>query len=337
MSEELVVVKQEDLRKMTIRKLAEAGMSEGSAAVVADVLVYAELRGVSSHGVLRVEHYTNRIRSGGINLEPGLSVEYVRPAIGMLDAEGAMGHVATKFATGEAIRLAREHGMAMIGIKNSSHCGALAYYVQEMLNERMASMVCVNTDKLVVPFGGRQSFFGSNPFAFGFPGAKDDILLDMATSEIAWGKILHARENKQALAPGCAVDAEGRPTTDPFKAVSLTAFGGPKGYGISVMVEALTGLMIGGVFGPHLKKMYGDLNTYRDLSSFMLVIDPSVFGSATDLFERTQCMIDELHDQPAAEGYEKVMVPGEIEKRCMARRQIEGIPVPKAIFEFLCQ
>ena len=335
MPTDMVIVKKEDLGRMVVKRLTEAGMGEKDAAIVADILVFAELRGVSSHGVLRVEHYTNRIRAGGINLRPVLKVEKLKPSIGLLDAAGAMGHVAAKFATEAAIGLAREHGMALVGVKNSSHCGALAYYVQQVLDAGMASIVCVNTDKVVVPFGGRQSFFGSNPFAFGFPGERDDILLDMATSEAAWGKILHARDKNQPLSPGWAVDAEGNPTTDPFKAVSLTAFGGHKGYGISVMVEALTGLMIGGVFGPHLKKMYGDLDSYRDVSGFILVIDPSVFGPKEEFLARTRRMVDELHSQPVAEGVEKVMVPGEIEKRCMERLATEGIPVPRAIYDFL--
>lgn len=335
MAEGMVICKEDVLKGLAVKRLREVGMPETQAAVVADVLVYADLRGVYSHGVMRVEHYAARIRAGGMNLEPEFRIERLKPSIGLVDAQGAAGHVMGKYATEQALGIAREQGMALVGVKNSSHCGALAYYVQMALDAKMAAMVCVHTDKIVVPFGGRDAYFGTNPFAFGFPGLKDSILLDMATSEVAWGKVLHAREKGQPIPESWAVDAEGKKVTDPRKAASLFPFGGPKGYGISVMVEALTGLMIGGVFGPHLKKMYGDLESYRDLSSFILVIDPAVFGSADGYLARTQQMIDELHAHPPAPGVERVLLPGEIEQRTMERSRRDGIPVPKPVYDFL--
>jgi ureidoglycolate dehydrogenase (NAD+) len=335
MADGMMICKEDVLKGLVVKRLREAGMPEAQAAVVADVLVYADLRGVYSHGVMRVEHYASRVRSGGMNVNPTFRIERLKPSIGLVDAQGAAGHVMGKYATEQAIQIAREQGMAMVGIKNSSHCGALAYYVQMALDQKMAAMVCVHTDKIVVPFGGRDAYFGTNPFAFGFPGATDSILLDMATSEVAWGKVLHAREKGQPIPETWAVDAEGKRCTDPHKAASLFPFGGPKGYGVSVMVEALTGLMIGGVFGPHLKKMYGDLDSYRDLSSFILVIDPTVFGPADGFLGRTQRMIDELHTHPPAPGVERVLVPGEIEQRIMERSRREGIPVPKPVYEYL--
>ncbi len=335
MSEDMVIAKAEDLRKMAIKRLTEANMPEKDAAVIADVLVFADLRGVHSHGVLRVEHYVNRIRKGGMNLAAECSMERIKPSVGLVDAKGAAGHVVTKYATEQAIAMAREQGLALVGIKNNSHCGALAYYVQMALDAKMSSIVLVNTDIRVVAFGSRDAFFGTNPFAFGFPGEKENILLDMATSEIAWGKVLTAREKGQTLREGWAVDSEGRSTTDPFKAVNLNPFGGPKGYGINLLVEALTGIMIGGVFGPHLNRMYEDLDSYRNLSNFILVMDPAAFGSAQACLARSQRMIDELHALPPAPGVEKVLLPGEIESRFMARYRKEGIPLPRSVYAYL--
>ncbi len=335
MAEDMVNVGAEDLKLMVVRKLTEVGMRQADAATVADVLVFADMRGTHSHGVLRVEHYTNRIRQGGMNLTPDMKLSQLKPAIGLVDAKGGVGHVASRFATEEAIKMAREHGFAVVGIKNSSHCGALAYYVKMAFDKKMASMVCVNTDKAVVPFGGKNRFFGTNPFAFGFPGERESILLDMATSEVAFGKIFYAREQNTAIPEGWAVDAEGNPTTDAHKATALFPFGGAKGYGINMMVEALTGLMIGGVFGPHVKAMYDELDSYRDLSGFHLVIDPSVFGDG--YLKNAQQMIDEIHAEPAAAGFETVMIPGEIEERAMARSALSGINIPTTIYDFLAR
>jgi len=332
-----VICREDALKAMAVKRLREVGMPEEQAVVVADVLVFADLRGVYSHGVMRVEHYAARIRAGGMNLHPELRIERLKPSIGLVDAQGAAGHVMTTYATEQALQIAAEQGLAMVGVKRNSHCGALAYYVQRALDKKMAAMVCVHTDKIVVPFGGRDAYFGTNPFAFGFPGTRDAILLDMATSEVAWGKILHAREKGQPIPGSWAVDADGKPCTDPHQVKGLFPFGGAKGYGISVMVEALTGLMIGGVFGPHLKPMYGELASYRDLSSFILVIDPGVFGSADGYRTRTQQMIDELHHNPPASGVEQVLVPGEIEQRTMERNRRDGIPVPQSIYNYLAR
>jgi ureidoglycolate dehydrogenase (NAD+) len=318
-----------------VNKLTGAGMPEEDAETIAEILVFADLRGVHSHGVLRVEHYEKRIRAGGMNLNAKLKVRMLKPTIGLLDARGSAGHIAAKFAAEAAIAAARKEGMAVVGIKNSSHCGALAYYVQMGVDAKMAAMMCVNTDTCKVPYGGRDAYFGTNPFAFGFPGEKESILLDMATSEVAWGKVLHAREKNLTIPESWAVDKEGRACSDPHKAAALPPFGGAKGYGITIMVEALTGLMIGGVFGPHLKKMYGDYDVYRDLSNFIMMIDPSVFGGGDEFLARTQRMIDELHRQVPAPGFERVMIPGEIERNHMARYGREGIPVPRSIHAYL--
>lgn len=328
-------VEPEELKRLTAKRLQAVGVSPVDAETVADVLVFADLRGVHSHGVLRVEHYVNRIRQGGINLSASYAIQWLKPSVGILDAQGGLGHVSAKLATEQAIARARTEGIALVGIKNNSHCGALAYYVQLALDARMASISCVHTDIRMVPYGGARAYFGTNPFAFGFPGKEHSILLDMATSEIAWGKVLTAREKGLQLQEGWAVDAEGHPTTDPFQAVNLTPFGGAKGYGIAVMVEALTGLLIGGVFGPHLNRMYEDLDSYRDLSNFILAIDPAVFDPSGGFLDRTQRMIQEVRGIPPAPGFSQVMVPGEIEARIQEQYLIEGIPVPEKVLAYL--
>lgn len=336
MKEETVIVQADELKKLVVKKLTEVKMPIEDAQTVAEVLVYADLRGTHSHGVLRTEHYANRVRKGGMNLEPKLDLEKIKPAIGIVDAAGGVGHVAAKFATANAIELAKEHGIALVGVKNSSHCGALAYYINMALQEKLAAVVLGNTDKAVVPFGGNSRYFGTNPFAFGMPGIKENVLLDMATSQVAFGKIFYAQENDTPIPEGWAVDEKGNFTTDPHKALALFPFGGVKGYGINMMVEALTGVLIGGVFGPYVKPMYAELESYRNLSSFHLVIDPTLFtGDA--VYSHVQQMIDELHAQPVAPGFDTVLIPGEIENREMQRSLKEGVAVAKTIYDYLAK
>lgn len=334
MPDTTVTVAKDDFSRMIARRLTDGGLAHADAAIVADILVYAELRGVASHGALRVEHYVNRMKQGGINLRADFAIDFVKPAIGRLDAKGGMGHVATYRATEAAIEKAQTHGMAAVGVSNNSHNGVMAYFANMALKAKMACFICTNVNSLVAPFGGAKPFLGSNPLAFGFPGRGENILLDMATSEIAYGKILTHRIEKKPLAPGWALDAGGTPTTDADKAETLTAFGGPKGYGIGIMLEALTGLMVGGFFGPQLAPMYDALDKYRNLATFVFVIDPSVFSGEAFL-DTTQAMIDSLHAQPAAPGFSRVMIPGEIEENNIRKYTAEGIPVPAEIYEYL--
>lgn len=334
MVEEMVTVQPNELKTLVIQRLTEVGIPESDATIVADVLVFADLRGTHSHGVLRTEHYANRVRKGGMNLSPDLTVRQIKSIVGKIDANGGIGHVAAYRATQRAIEMATEHGIGLVGVTNSSHCGALAYYVNMALDAGMMSMVAVNTDAVVVPFGGKNPFFGTNPFAYGFPGTKDSILLDMATSKVAFGKIFYAREKNTPIPEDWAVTKEGVFTTDPHEAFSLFPFGAYKGYGINMMVEALTGLLVGGVYGPHVKPMYAELESYRNLSSFHLVIDPTLFNGES-VRSTAQQMIDELRSQPAAPGYDGVKVPGEIESETMRRSLKEGVSIPEPIYQFL--
>lgn len=334
MAEKMIRIHAEPLKELVITRLREAGATLSDARVVADVLIYADLRGIHSHGVLRTEHYTNRVRRGGMNLHPDFSLQKRSAVAGLIDAGGGFGHVAAKRATEAALEIAGEHGLGLVGVKNSSHCGALGYYVDMALERKMMSIVAVNTDPAVVPFGGAKSFFGTNPFAFGFPGEKDSILLDMATSEVALGKIFYARENNMSIPDNWAVTREGRATTDPHEAFALVPFGGYKGFGITIMVEALTGLLTGGVYGPQLNSMYGELSSLRNLSGFHLVVDPRIFGGEST-FKTAQHMIDSLHVQPVAPGYSEITVPGEIQRRNMERSLREGMDIPASIYRFL--
>lgn len=334
MGVETVTIQAEELTSLVVARLAEAGVRREDAEIVADVLVYADLRDTQSHGVFRVEHYVNRVRSGGLNLAASFSVERVRSVAGILDAQGGFGHVAARVATEEAVRMAREHGIGLVGVRNSSHCGSLAYYVDIALRAGMMGIVAANTDAAVVPFGGKYRFFGTNPYAFGFPGRKDSVLLDMATSEVAFGKIYYARKENAAIPPGWALDRNGEPTTDADEAYALFPFGGYKGFGINLMVEALTGVLAGGVFGPEVSRMYENLDTYRDLSSFHLVVDPTLF-EGDGVYDTAQKMIEDLRAQPPASGHGEVLVPGDPERRSMERCRREGIQLPRAVYDYL--
>ena len=334
MKKPMVRIEAEKLRKLAAERMMKTGMPARDAEIVAEALVFADLRGTHSHGVMRVEAYENRIRKGGMNLNPELRVQPIKPAVALVDAQGGIGHPAAKMAAEEAIRLAGEHGIGMVGVKNSAHCGVLAYYVDMALRKNCAEILWANSSTSVIPFGGKKSYLGTNPLAFGFPGKTQSILLDMATSTVAFGKIFHAKEKGMPIPEGWAVDKAGEPTTDPNTAHALFPFGGVKGYGIGIMVEALTGLLISGVFGPHITSYWGQFDTLRNMSNLHLVIDPTLFNGE-GVFAHTQTMIDELHAQPAADEHRKVLIPGEIEHEKMMRSLDQGIDIPETVYRYL--
>jgi LDH2 family malate/lactate/ureidoglycolate dehydrogenase len=329
-------VDEEYLIYLTIKKFVEAGVQEDTAKKVAEVLVYADKTGVSSHGVLRVEHYCKRVKSGGMNPEAHFSCEVLSPSAAIFDADDGMGHAAMIEATDQAISMAKESGIASVLVKNTSHCGALSYYASRAADAGMCSIIMTQTDKCVAPFGGAKPFFGTNPLAFGFPvEGHESVIIDMATSEVALGKILHARETGKEIPSTWAVDENGAPTTDPNKATTLLPFAGPKGYSIALAIDALTGVLAGAAYGPHINGMYSDYEKMRKLGSSVLVIDPTFFGN-NNFAQMMANMVNDIHEAPAAPGFNSVMYPGEPQHKFRQECEAKGkVPVAEEVYAFL--
>ncbi|MFP7225748.1 ureidoglycolate dehydrogenase [Priestia filamentosa] len=331
-----VIVAHHQLKELVGKKLTKAGLRQDHATVVADVLIHADLRGVSSHGVLRTEHYVKRLTEGGLNPSPQFSIRDTTSSAAVFDGDDGMGHVVAKEAMSHAIKLANKNGIGMVTAINSSHCGALSYFAQQAAQHKMIGMVMTHTDKVVVPFGGADPFFGTNPIAFGFPALEHKpVILDMATSNVAFGKVLHAREAGTSIPSDWGVDGNGKPTTDPHKVKALLPFAGPKGYGLAMVVDVLSGLLAGAAFGPHITAMYGDYSKKRKLGHFLCAINPAIFTDHDTFLANMDQMIKELHEITPAEGFSKVMVPGEPEQVKEEMRLREGVPVTETVYDYL--
>jgi ureidoglycolate dehydrogenase (NAD+) len=331
-----VTIQAEEAKKLAKKKLTEAGINNQHAEKVAEILVHADLRNVNSHGVLRIEHYINRIQAGGINPNAQISFRSTGPVTGIVDGDDGFGHAIGDVAMDHAIEMAKENGIGMVTAINSSHCGALSYFVQKAAEAKVIGIAMTHTDKIVVPFGGKESFLGTNPIAYGVPAkTKKPFILDMATSNVALGKILQAREVGKEIPEGWGVDENGAPVTDPNKVVSLSTFGGPKGYGLSVIVDVFSGLLAGAAFGPHIGKMYDDLDKKRKLGHYFCAINPSFFTDTEEFLEQMDRMLDELQQAPPAPGFDRVYVPGEIEQLNEERNLEKGITIATSVYEFL--
>ena len=329
----MINVSFKDLKEAVTRKLMLADVSECDAEIVADVLCYADVRGIHSHGVIRLEHYINRIKAGGINLKSNFNIEAKKPSFALMDADGGFGHIAMKKATEWAIEMSDKQGIAVIGIKNNSHCGSLGYYNKIAIDNKKVSLIMVNTDPCVIPYGGKSCFFGTNPISYGFPAKKDFLLGDMATSEVSLGRIFTARDNNETIPNNWGVDENGNPTDDPKKIKYVVPFGGAKGYVIMTMIEAFTGLLIGNVYCNNLVKMYGDMDKKRDLSTFMLVVDPFVYNE--DYLDTVQSFIDDIRKEPPLDKNKPITIPGDRKEYCYRDYLKNGIPLSEKVYKYV--
>jgi ureidoglycolate dehydrogenase (NAD+) len=331
-----VTITHEEAKRLVVQKLTTAGLNTIHAEKVAEILIHADLRNVSSHGVLRTEHYINRLNAEGINPKAIIEFKKTGPVTGIVDGNDGFGHVIGDAAMSFAIEMAKENGVGMVTAINSSHCGALSYFVQQAAEQNLIGIAMTHTDKIVVPFGGKEAFLGTNPIAYGIPAKRNKpFILDMATSNVALGKILQHKEEGKMIPSGWGVDEQGEFVTDPEKVVSLTPFGGPKGYGLSLIVDIFSGLLAGAAFGPHIRKMYDDLDKKRKLGHYFCAINPAFFTDAETFLENIDRMLDEVRQVPPAPGFSKVLVPGDLEQMEEEKNLNGGITIASTVYHYL--
>jgi ureidoglycolate dehydrogenase (NAD+) len=317
-----VPVPSERLVSFTAACLEKLGLAAADARLVADTLVAANLRGVDSHGVVRLPHYATRLRNGSVNARPRITVRRTAPSAAVVEGDAGMGQVVATRAMKEAIQLAKESGVGAVVARNSSHCGACAYFVEMAVKQNMIGIALTHTDSIMVPPGMKRIFLGSNPIAFGAPGTKEPVIIDMSTTHVAWGKILVARQEGKPIPPDWAVDTEGKPTTDANQAVGLAPTGGHKGYALALMIEILCAQLAGVPFARHVTKMYGELDKRRNLGHFLMAIDVERFVDEHDFRTQVAALLDDIH----AEG---ALAPGDPERQTAERRAREGIAIPE--------
>lgn len=329
-------VSRDDLKGLIKTKLQKAGLKEEHADVAADVLTFADERGIHSHGAMRVEYYAERIAKGGMNTNPDFKFEKTGPATGIFHGDGGNGHTAAKLAMDEAIKMAKESGVAIIGVRDISHSGAISYFTNQAADADLIGFSVCQSDPMVVPFGGAEPYYGTNPIAFAAPSSNGKMItLDMATTVQAWGKILHARSKNESIPDTWAVDSNGEPTTDPMNVNALLPISGPKGYGLAMMVDVLSGILLGLPFGNKVSSMYEDLAEYRKLGQLHIVINPAFFtGLASFKNDITQTM-DDLNGIKPAPGFSKVLYPGQNNDVVIEDYKENGIEIVDDIYEYL--
>lgn len=328
-------IKSEQLEQLIAECLVESGISLEHASIVADVLAFADKRGVKSHGIMRLQHYIDRIQKGGINKDARITIEAVNDVIVKVDGDNGLGHAVAKIAMNEAISISKEKGIGVSIASNSSHSGALGYYADQAAREGVIGITFAQADALVAPYGARSAFLGANPLAVGIPHEDRPIVLDMSTSHVAFGKVMIEKERGNKIPMDWGLDEHGVPTDDPAKVKALQPMGGAKGYGLAILVDVLSGILSGGQFGKHIKPMYGDLKENRGLGQFFLAINPEFFVGQEYFLDMMKQFVEELHACEPAPGHTKVYVPGERSIENQMKAKVEGIEIEEDMYEFL--
>lgn len=294
---------------------------------LADSLVQTSLWGIDSHGIARLPHYLNRLSHGSIRARPSITVTRSSPATAQVNGDQGLGIVVAHRANRVAIDMARESGLAAVGVSDSSHCGAIGLYTREAARLGLIGIGFTHSDAIAAPHGGHQPFFGTNPISMAFPREHGEpVCLDMATTAIPWNRVMNARREGTPLPPDVALDSGGHGTTVAECASALRPLGGAdyghKGYGLALAIELLCGPLNGNPYGPQITPMYGELDRPRHLGAFFIVIDPLRFAGGALLAHSIEQMARDLAAQPG-----QPLLPGDPELRAQDERRAAGIPL----------
>lgn len=324
------VVADTDLRRMAARILADAGVPEAHARLQTDLLLEAELRGVPSHGLLRLRRIVERIANGVADPATTGRHHWRKDAFLEVDGLTGLGPVVANAALDHITTRAREAGVAVAAIANSNHLGMLAYYADRVARAGQTVLVLSTSEALVHPWGGRKAMLGTNPIAIGVPTEGEPFVMDTATSIVSMGEV-HDHANRGAPLPaGWALDAEGEPTTDAEAARSgaLAPFGGAKGYALGLAFGLLTSSLVGAALGRDVRGTL-DSDAICNKGDLFIVID----GPNAMLAD----YLAQLRETEPAEGFERVLIPGERGRQCRAERLQDGVPLADAIWADLQQ
>jgi ureidoglycolate dehydrogenase (NAD+) len=325
-----------EVLRWACRRLEECGVPPDDARSVAEALVQTNLWGIDSHGIARLAHYLRRLRAGSIEPRPTMTFRRTGPCTGQLDGGHALGILVCRRAMREAIALARENGVGIVGCSHSTHCGAIGLYGRQAAEAGLLGIALTHSDAYIVPTHGKLPFVGTNPICIAAPSASaEPVCVDMATSVMPLNGILDARRNRQTLPEGVAFDREGIPTTDPQAMTGISPMGAHKGYALAFLIDLLCGPLNGMPFGPHIPAMYGDPTARRNLGSLLMAVDPARFAGGETFAETAAEMAREARRQPGRRPDAEVLAPGDPEYRCQRRRESQGIPLDAALLKEL--
>lgn len=333
MTEE-TLIKPEALRGFVAQALGSQGVPEGDAAKVASYMVQADVFGYATHGVFRLRQYLARLAGGGCNATPTISVTHETAATAVIDGDDGLGHLAMAAACDLAMKKARKAGIGWVGVRRGNHAGPLALYVRPQADAGLLGMAAaVGSANHVPPYGGSDLLLGTNPIAFSAPsGGPDPFVFDMATTVAAMGKIKTLLQQGEPMPEGWMVGRDGKPLTDPARKSEgfLLPIGGPKGFGLSMVIGLMAGVLNDAAFGSNVVDFSNDTSSATNTGQFVMALDPAAFG-ITDFGERAKHVFDEMRASPPLPGHDAVRMPGEGKTAVAQERSENGLNLKPAL------
>lgn len=324
-------VSRADLSAFIARALTAAGFRPHDADTVAALMAEADCLGSDGHGVVRLPNVVKRIKAGGMNTRPDIRIVRERGAMALLDGDNAIGHLVMKRAAEVAIDKARDQGVAWAGAFHSNHAGPAQLYARMPLAHDMIGIYsAVGSANHMPPWGGTEMLLSTNPLAIAVPSAsRPPIVLDMATTVAAYGKVKTKLLRGEMMPEGWMIDREGKPLTDPRRASEgfLLPIGGAKGYGLALMLGILAGTLNGAAFGRDVVDFNADFATTTNTGHFVIAVDISAFGEVDAFKAGIDRVWEEMKSSPTLPGFDQIRLPGERTEAVHREREAHGIPI----------
>jgi LDH2 family malate/lactate/ureidoglycolate dehydrogenase len=331
------VVAAPDLTAYAARVLRAEGVPAVDADLLADTLVTAELWGHASHGMLRLPWYVARLRSGATRRVTTTEVVRDTGAVVVLDGHDGIGQVVTARAVDIGVERARLHGVSGVAVRRSGHFGTAAWFTRRAAEAGCVAFLATNASPAMAPWGGRAKSIGTNPWSIAAPAGRHGVVvMDLANTAVARGKVYLAAERRQPIPEGWAATADGTPTTDAAAALEglILPMAGPKGYVIAIMMDVLAGVLTGSAFGDQVAGPY-DPDRPSGAGHLLVTLDVAAFGDPAEFAGRVEQLVDQTRGGPLAAWADEVLVPGELEDRTRARLAVDGIPLASATWASL--
>jgi LDH2 family malate/lactate/ureidoglycolate dehydrogenase len=340
MSAGAVVTDAERLERFAANAFRAVGLDDDTAVVGAHVLVRTTLRGVDSHGIRALPNYIRQLRAGGANLRPQVTHVADHGAVLVVDGDAGLGLALAERCTREAIDRAGRFGLALVSVRNANHFGAAGHYALMCAEAGRTGLIMSNTAPIMSVTGARGRVMGNSPLAFGAPRTSaPPMVLDVAMSRVAGGKIRMALSRGEQVPHGWITDAEGRPSTEPEDFLlgggALLPMEGHKGYGLALMIETLTGVLSGAAMAGQVGNWLRTPDTPTDTGFFLLAIDVGAGGPFDGFSDRVRQLCDEITGAPRAPSVERIYVPGEMEHEHEVDARAHGLKLPAEVWSGL--
>jgi L-2-hydroxycarboxylate dehydrogenase (NAD+) len=319
--------------------LEAIGISKSEAKIIAELMVRADVQGSEGHGVFRLPQYIRRIKGGAVNLKPKIRMTREAAGMGLVDGDNGMGHLVMRYATEKAIEKAKGSGVAWIGVRMSNHAGPASLYASMPLAHDMVGLyLAVGNANHLPPWGGLDMLLSTNPISVAVPaGEEPAIVLDMATTVAAYGKVKTKAQRGEMMPEGWMMDREGRPLTDPQRANEgfLLPIGGYKGYGLALVIGLLSGTLNGAAMGKDVVDFNADDTSVTNTGHVIVAINVEAFQPVAEFKRQMDTLIRDIRGSKRLPGVDRIRLPGEGSHAARADRAKNGIPLPAPLLASL--